>query len=244
MKQIGLGFRCFLSAPGLLSATHTWRWVVAPGVLLMLGLIAMLLASWVWYLDFAGWLGNTLPEWAQSPLLAAILAAMLWISGFFLLLFLLLQFLMIAWAPVFGFVSEKIDAHLQGAIARTFSAKHLAQDLWRALRITVRSLFYWVLWVLISLGLLLIPVIGGPLSFFALLLTNGYFATLGLIDSCLERRQFSIDQTFDFARQHRMALLSIGLAFSLCLMIPIIGWILAPGLAVAAGTAYCVKVED
>lgn len=243
MRKIWTGFRCFFQAPSLLSATRTWKWVIAPGVLLTLGIVGLVALTLTQFLDFAAWLPAVLPDWAQGAILVSLLATLLWALGIAALLFFLIQFLMIAWAPVFGFVSEKIDNHLEGAPPREFSLKNLAHDLWRALRVTLKSLALYLCFILLSLSLALIPVAGGIASFIALLLTNGYFAALGYIDSCLERRTYSIAETFDFAARHRLGLLSIGLCFSVCLMLPVIGWIIAPGLAVAACTAYCVRME-
>ncbi|MGB0369733.1 MAG: EI24 domain-containing protein [Opitutales bacterium] len=238
-KQLAEGFGSIPRAARVLSAARLWHWVIAPGVLICALIPAIIVASILYYGQFALWLHGALPDWAQINWLSAIAASVLWVLGALTTLFIGSQLVLALYAPFFGIMSEKIEAHLGGAAGRPFSTIGFAKDIIRALSVLAITLSKWILWLGLAFVISWIPLIGQITSVALFFMINGYFSAMGSIDPCLERRELSIRETFLYCRQERFGLLGLGCAYQLLMLIPIIGWILAPGLLVAGASIYC-----
>lgn len=243
MKQFFFGLGCIPRAARVLSEAKLWGWVLAPGILVSLLIPAILAVSWFYFSDFAAWLHTVLPDWAQMAWLSSILAALTWATGALLTFFLGSQVILAIYAPLFGQLSERIEAHLGGAAGKPLTFKDFFVDIGRALAVLGLSLGKWMLWIAVAFLISWVPVAGAMTSAVLFFVVNGYFTTLGSIDPCLERRSVSIRETFQYAGQERSGLIGLGCAYQLLLFIPIVGWVIAPGLLVAGCSLYCIQNE-
>ena len=63
-----------------------------------------------------------------------------------------------------------------------------------------------------------------------------FLAGQGFMDPTLERKGFGVRDSFRFAWNHKLAVLGCGGGFLVLTLVPVIGWFLAPGLGIVAGT--------
>ena len=241
VKQFVFGLSCIPRAAKVLSEAHLWRWVLAPGLLISLLIPAIISASWFYFSDFALWFHEALPEPLQMAWLSSVLAAVSWGAGALFVFFLGSQIILALYAPFFGHLSERIEAHLGGVSEKPFHLKDFFIDIGRALVVLAISIVKWLCWLLLAFLVSLIPGVGAIASAILFFVINGYFSALGSIDPCLERRSVSIRETFRYGGRERLGLVGLGTAYQGLLLIPIIGWLLAPGLLVAGCSLYCIR---
>jgi len=146
-------------------------------------------------------------------------------------------------AAVFNdLISERVEGIVGTWEPRRFDIKFLLRDLGYTLVLELMRL-----WVKVRLLLPLlivtyfIPVIGQLVY----MVVGGYFLAkyLGMdyVDWTLARRGYSWRERFQFAKQHKWALVGFGSAMVLALMIPL-GFVAAWPGAVAGGTILCVSL--
>ena len=190
------------------------------------------------------WLGGLYPEswWGHD----AITGALGYISFAGLLGVTLIVFKYIALivsAPFLGPLSEKIESLATGQPAPKFNLKDMTTDMMRAVRISLRNVvreLFWTILFFIVLNLL-IPVVGSILYAVAAFMLQAYYAGFGDMDPALERRRYGVRQRVAYVRSHKGLALGNGIVFVLLMLIPVLGWFLAPALGTAAATLDVVK---
>lgn len=82
-----------------------------------------------------------------------------------------------------------------------------------------------------------IPIIGivAPLLTF---ITQAYFNGITMADYALEKQGLSVKDSKEFYKANKPVLFAIGLGFMFLLLIPVIGWFLAPSYALIASELY------
>jgi len=141
-----------------------------------------------------------------------------------------------------GKLSEEVEEILTGKEIETIGFRDSMQDMvrgiWIGLRATLRELA-------ITLPLLLlnfIPVLGSIIATVLIFMVQAYYAGTGNIDLLLERKRYNIKDRVAFARNHRGLMLGNGAAFlAISLLIPVVGFILAPSMGIIAATRVGVK---
>lgn len=143
-------------------------------------------------------------------------------------------FFLIVGSPVFAFLSEKTEAIILEKEYPFILSKFL-KDVWRGIRIAFRNLFWQTLFTISVLLLSLVPVAGwiAPLLSLAI---ECYYLGFSMLDYTSERRGYSVPDSIDFINKHKGLALGNGIVFYLLLALPVIGWVIAPGYGVVAGT--------
>jgi len=102
--------------------------------------------------------------------------------------------------------------------------------------INVRSI---VLELIITLSLVVlgfvIPIIS-PVTWLLVFLVESRFAGCGLIDFPLEYRGYSVAESVAYSKEHDGQATGLGGGYFLLMMIPVIGWMIAPTFGTVAGT--------
>jgi CysZ protein len=65
---------------------------------------------------------------------------------------------------------------------------------------------------------------------------ESYFYGFSMMDYSCERHRLNMSESIHFIRQHRGMAIGNGMVFYLFMLIPILGWMLAPSYAVIAAT--------
>lgn len=138
--------------------------------------------------------------------------------------------------PFFSYISSKTE-ELYSGNKYTFKWSIFLNEIKRGISISVRNSFKQVgLIVLITL-IALVPV----LDIFTPLLTfivQAYFNGILITDYTLERRGYSIKNSEAYYSKHKSEMFSLGLGFMFILLIPVIGWFLAPTYGLVASYLF------
>ena len=169
-----------------------------------------------------------------SKYLGWIVAAVLRISILMIYFSFFRYILLILLSPFLSFLSEKVDRYENGGDF-PFSLKQLGNDIIRAIRINLRNLGIELI-LTIALSLVTFIPLVGLLSPFAILMVQSYFFGFAMMDYNAERYRWTLKETSSWMKKNFAAVTGIGLAFHLCFLVPVAGWIIAPVLATVAGT--------
>ncbi|HHS95342.1 MAG TPA: EI24 domain-containing protein [Phaeodactylibacter sp.] len=132
-------------------------------------------------------------------------------------------------------LSQKIEQQLLGQIGTDngFQLSKAIKEIIRGLRISLRNIFFEIMWTAPLFILGLIPA----LSFFTtilMFLIQAYYAGFGNMDYTLERH-LDVKESIRFVRKNRGLAIGLGTVFLLLLSTGI-GFLVAPPLATAAAT--------
>lgn len=149
--------------------------------------------------------------------------------------------LLILLSPFLSFLSEKVERHEKGTDF-PFSLRQMGSDIIRAIVINGQNLGIEILLTLVLSVFAFIPIVG-LISPFAILAVQSYFFGFAIMDYNPERHKWTRKQTSAWMRKNYAGVTAIGLAFHLCFLVPILGWIVAPVLATIAGTLSFLRIR-
>lgn len=211
--------------------------------LLWSGLIALLLFStliysiWVFSDAFGIWMAGMIPwNWAHESIL---FSAVMGILSLFIFWFVIKYLMLMALSPVLSIVSEKIEKVYNEKSNADFSVMSSAA---RSVRINLRNMLKELILTILLLAMSLIPGIN-ILTFVMLFLVQTYFLGFGFMDFYLERH-FTFGQTVAMVWKHKWAAISLGIIFTLLILLPIFGVLIAPYFVTVTATKYFAKMEN
>jgi CysZ protein len=149
-------------------------------------------------------------------------------------------------SPLLAIISEKTEKIVLGK-KYPFSIQQLLHDILRGILIIFRNLFYELFLNILLLIATLIPVLGqiiGILSPFILFGISSYFYGFSFIDYNSERHKLSVKESVSYVRRNGGLALSNGGLFSLFLMIPILGSLIAGIIAIISTVAATLAVLE
>lgn len=242
MTSFLAGLRDYFGAGKIIVRQRLWRWLIAPGVLSLLYFPAMFWLGWNFMDDGAGYLRDRwLPGFLSHPAFAWIVAVSLSLglacAGFIVYR----NVIMICYAPVLSYVSERVEAALTPGMTAAKPALGMWRGARRAILMSVVSLGLSAASLIGCLFLLLIPIIGGLLMAVLLPLSQMFLAGHGFIDPTLERKGLDVGASFRLVRANKLRVIGCGCGFTLLAMIPVVGWFIAPGWGIVAGTRTAVE---
>lgn len=211
--------------------------------LLYSGLIALAILSIIFYFtwNFSGkaglWLASLIPwTWAHE---SAVFTFIVGISILFLFWILMKYIMLMLLAPILSVVSEKAELQLTGMLGGAgFS---FANATARSVRINLRNMTKEIVMTVFLLIAALIPGI----NIFAvgvLFVVQAYFAGFGIMDFYLERH-FTFRETIAEVYKHKFAAITLGGIFTLLLLIPVLGVIVAPYFTTVTATRYFANLK-
>jgi CysZ protein len=90
-------------------------------------------------------------------------------------------------------------------------------------------------YVIATLLLSLVPVVGWAAPMLAMLIECYYYG-FSMLDYSCERHKLGPQESIQFISNHKGLAIGNGIVFYLMHLVPIVGWILAPAYAVVAAT--------
>jgi CysZ protein len=234
--DVARGWRFLLAHPRLLI------WVVAPAVVTLLLIIAVIWAGVVLADPAMVWVAAHLPDWLSgwvSGLLRLVVIGCLALIGY--LVFVTMAGVLAG--PFCEMLSEAVEERVTGREApgstvRAF-ARGLVMGLVHAMRRLLVSVFTVVLVFVLGAA---IPVIGPILA----IAVGGYFAATAAAYDCFDavfsRRLWSYRQKIDWLRAHRGRTLGVGGATAGLLLVPIIN-LFALGSGATGATLAVIDLE-
>jgi CysZ protein len=144
--------------------------------------------------------------------------------------------------PYFSFISEKVQKILTKT-SKPFSFKGWLNEIRRGLKLSITNSFKQLGFVLLITLISLIPVIGiiAPLLTF---IVQAYYNGILMTDYSLVREGYNLKESKKFYSQNKAIMFSLGLGFMFLLLIPVIGWFLAPTYALTASSLYFFKQKN
>jgi CysZ protein len=246
-KDYGKGISSHTRAFDFIATHKLWWYFLYPAVLMIVLLIggfwsAMGLGNYL-----ADLLTDLIPddvqsgyEWLNTALhwiiwvLKGIAGFVIWFFAFLLFMKYIRYFVLILCSPMMALLSERVDEIVTGK-TYPFHFGQFVKDILRGILVALRNLFFETA---ITLGLMIIgwiPVIGW-LTIPFLWMIGWYFLGFNIMDYTYERRKWGISQGAVFTRKRKGIAVGNGMIFSLMLIIPFLGMIVAPVLSSVAGT--------
>lgn len=134
--------------------------------------------------------------------------------------------------PYFTIISRKVHQLLHTrSIRENLGWK---AEIWRGIKLSIGNSLKQFGLILIITGISFIPIVSivTPLLTFIVL---AYYNGILMMDYSLERNGFSIHESRIIYKQNKSILFALGLGFMFILLIPVIGWFLAPTYALVCG---------
>lgn len=222
-----------------------WKYAVLPGLLSIL--VAGLILAWGLSTvdDIAAWTMGIYPfEWGRE----VVMGIMEWFSGIMMVIICLFVFryiVMIVASPFMGTLSEKVESIMTGRPPAKVPAGQMIKDIVRGSRIALRNIIREILvTIVLTLAGFMIPVIGSMVSTALIFAVQAYFAGFGNIDYTLERKKFTIKDSVAFVNTNRGMAIGNGTGWLVLMIVPVLGWFLAPVLGTVAATKSAVEAMD
>ncbi|MDA0972810.1 MAG: EI24 domain-containing protein [Bacteroidetes bacterium] len=178
---------------------------------------------------------ETLKSWvnAGSTTLVSIIVAI----AFFILLFLTTKYVMLALlSPALALLSERTEEILLGN-SYPFALGQFLKDVGRGVLVSVRNLFMESgLLLLIWIITLFIPFIVPFTAFLSVLITSYYYG-YSMLDYVHERRKIPMSEGAKEVRSMKGTAVALGIALTLSVQVPLIGFILAGSSAMVSAVA-------
>ena len=173
-----------------------------------------------------GWLKSTLYVITFIILRILLFLVFAYLGGYVVLIFL---------SPVLAILSERTEKILNGKTF-PFSINQLLKDIVRGVLLALRNLSLELFATAILFGLSFVPIVGFLTPVIGIVLT-AYFYGFSFIDYTHERYKFTTSQSIRYIRRNSGLSIGSGLVFSVLLMIPFIGSLLAGFAAINSTVA-------
>jgi CysZ protein len=183
----------------------------------------------------AVWLEQQHNDWLNYYLLltAFSLRISLALVGFALLKYILL----VLGAPLFVWISYATSSNTQEHIPNYMI------DASRGARLALRNMATQCLYLFFLLLCCFIPIVGVAVPIIILLLEAYYFG-FSMIDYQCNQNNLKVADSVHIIEEHRGLALGNGMVYYALHLVPILGWIIAPGWAIlAASKSYAYKQE-
>ena len=176
----------------------------------------------------------SIPEsWAFiKNLVDAFIYIIVIVTCLMLYLFIFKFIIFILLGPFFSYIGDLAQNRLNGEQSK-LSLKTLILSLKVSLIVNLRLLTLQSFWMILAYITMIIPILN-LLSPFLLIIIEFYFSGASIINNNCERALMTKSQTTDFYKKNRAYLPGLGLGFWIIMLIPLIGWVIAPIIAVVA----------
>ncbi|MCB0844735.1 MAG: EI24 domain-containing protein [Bacteroidetes bacterium] len=241
IKDIFSSISVYGKAINLITTHNLWRFVIIPGLVSVAVMLLLALGPGMYFAnsDLDATLAGMIPwEWLQ-PVAEIIADSLVFMLTLLLIFFVGKYIILIVASPFMGALSEKVEAIVTGRTVPSDS--NFVQDLVRGIRISLRNLIREIFLTLLFLLFNLVPVIGSLIGAILTFAVEAYYAGFGNMDYTLERKRYNVSQSVQFVSENRGVAIGNGVVFLGLLLIPVIGWFLAPAFATVAATVMCLE---
>ncbi|MEZ4826921.1 MAG: EI24 domain-containing protein [Bacteroidia bacterium] len=236
IQDIADSFSAYAKALGMISRHNLWRHIIIPGLVSVVALLLLLAGPVVWFANSTveQSIVNLIPWEGMRSVGEKLADTLVLVLNVFFIFFIGKYIVLAVVSPFMGALSEKVESIVTGK--QVPSDSNFFQDLLRGITVSLRNLMYELLFTLLILPLNLIPVIGSVVATVLGLSVEAYYAGFGNMDYTLERKRYNVGQSVTYVKSRRGKAIGNGLAFLGVLLIPILGWFLAPALGTIAAT--------
>lgn len=242
LEEIIISVSSYFKAHRFIVKNKLWKWIIIPGVVYAALFITGIYFFWestAFVIDYVftqtgikSWLQHENIRWLSFIFLFSQvilqLILLLFYFSWFKYLFLILG------SPLFAFLSEKTESIL---LQKDFPFlwQRFFSDIVRGIRIALRNALWQTVYTISIFLLGLIPAIGWIAPLLSLF-TECFYLGFSMLDYTNERRHLSAMQSVEFINRHKGLAIGNGIIFYGMHLLPLVGWVLAPGYAVIAAT--------
>ena len=250
LKELIISIQGYFDAYRLVKDKQLWKWIIIPGVINSLLLVVFFYyfmssyneaTRWIFdKINLRSWLEHSFDSWLNFLfIMGKVFLDILLIFACFS--FYKFFFLIIA-SPVFSLLSEKSN-QISGSSEFIIESRVLSHDIIRGIKVSVKNLCWQFIYIIGLLLLSIIPI-AGWISPLLLISIDCYFLGFSMLDYSNERKKLGIAQSADLISHHRGLAIGNGLIFYLLHLVPVLGWIFAPGFAVIAATLSLHRAQE
>lgn len=222
-----------------------WRYLWVPAMLSLLLSGAMIALLVFGFAGFQAWLDAKISF--ETPWLdalvgwsVAILAVIASLAAF---VFFHKHLVLVLLAPFLGRLAEMTVRGMEGEKFR--QRLGFVDSIARSARVNTRSILLELVAVVIFFFVgAFVPVVGSVISSIALVLIQNCFLGNGLLDFPLEYRGRSVRESVAFCKIHRSEATGLGLGYFVTMLVPVLGWMVAPTFGTVAGTGLAMDLID
>jgi CysZ protein len=238
IKDFLSGIKYLLKGFELIKKPGIRPFVIIP---LVINTIVFISAIWFGVIQFEGLLEWLLPE--SGSWWVDIVIGILWLLfSIIVMLILVFTFTLIAnliAAPFNGFLSEKVEAHLDAGIESGTGMLEALKVIPRAIASEARKLIYFILWAILLLIISFIPVLN-IISPVLWAIFSSWILSLEYIAYPMENHNVFFKEARAAVRQRRSLSFGFGAAAMIMTLVPVLNFFVMPA-AVAGATAMYVE---
>ncbi len=237
LKELFAGLRAYAKARRVIVRHRLWPWMLIPGLMSFAYIVLLIWIGTIVVPDMTSHISqNWIPDFMKGDISAFAANIVLWIL-FLLTGYVTLQpTILIFFSPVLSYVSELTERKIYEQPSLPLNLKHVLQDILRSIVINVRNLVRMVIFVLMAWILMIIPLIGSLISFVLIFLIQSFYNGFSLSDYTLERKRWPVTKRIAWSKENRSRVIGVGMGFTAILMIPVLGWFIAPTCGTVAAT--------
>lgn len=235
--QLILAFRSYGQVFRTLDSYRLWSILILPSILSLVIAILIGFLAWITSDDILYYLTGKYPSVNLGELKSNVFELITSIAVRGITLFLYLKIyrylILIILSPVFVNISKVLQKKVRGEDQR--------MNIWSYCFCSIRGIQFalrnFVLDLLITLALLIVSIIIiwiFPLIPLIIMIAESYLFAMVLIDYRLEMDGKNMRNTITFCRTYPVMVIGIGLIFNLILLVPLLGVIFGPVLAMLA----------
>ncbi|MDQ2718912.1 MAG: EI24 domain-containing protein [Bacteroidota bacterium] len=250
LEQIIIAIDSYFKAHRFIMKNKLLSWILIPGIFYAILFVSGLYFFWhsaafmvEYFLSKTGlkhWLQKENTSWLSFIFIFGQIVLQLILMMFYFSWFKYL--ILIIGSPLFAYLTEKTEA-ITSNKKYLFSIKRFFNDAIRGIRIALRNTLWQTVYTVSILFLALIPVLGWVTPLLALFIEFYYFG-FSMLDYTSERKGLSSAESIDFINHHKGLAIGNGMIFYLMHLLPIVGWIFAPGYSVIAATLSLQQKES
>jgi CysZ protein len=248
-KQMKIGFSAYGKATKFISANKLSGFYLLP---LVINVLLFMMT-----MSIAGFLTEEITNWCMVNLgldkggvyyesVGVILWWFFYISiklvSWIILHFISGATMLIILSPVLAYLSDRTSQILSGK-KYPFNAAIFAKNVIRGVAIASRNMILQLLFMLLLFAFSIIPIIGW-LSPFLLFIIGAYYYGFSFVDYTCERKQLKLQESIHFMRNNKGLVIANGAVFSVVIMIPWVGSLLAGFVAIISVVAATISVYE
>ncbi len=213
------------------------RYVVLCALIAILALGLGVYFIGFWLEPLISWMIGLVPDTWEGAWVDWTVLIGTWIIRIFLFLLVFRHILAIIYAPLLGYLSEKVENQLASGIDTKIG---FFASIWRGVKVNIRLLSKEILFAAPWLFLSFIPIVNVPSSVI-LFLTTSYYAGISSMDYTMERYH-GIVETTEIINKNKRTVTMLGMVQVGMTLIPVVGLLIAPPICAAMG-AYIYRTK-
>lgn len=245
-RGIGLAFQSYIKSFRIIAECRLGWVFIFPILIMVINLLIGGNIASHFTTAISDWIREIMPLSTGNSWWAIILrsftSVIIWLSLFFVLVYIGGFILLILLSPILVYTSEKVDMHLTGK-TYPFKFGEFAHDVLRGVGIAFRNLLIEIASTIMLIGVGLIPLAGLLVPPYLMGLA-AYFYGFSFMDFTLERRRYNIRQSVDMVRKNRGTAIGLGFTYMVLTTIPFIGFALAGFASILSTVAATIATNE